>query len=370
MAETPATAFDRVPRSTARRRAVSGRKFDLSEVRSDVLEFLEKRRDRDGSCGAYRMVPGARCDLYSSCDVAIMRTFMGEDLMTTLSETQRAEWCAHLNSFARHDFGLPHDGSYCDTMGHSPLHANGMVIGALGVLGGRQAHPTRLYADFDRPDFVGPWLESLDWSKAWRTSHFFWGGVNGFSFIARADAAWLQATFAWLEANLDPATGWWRAGVAHADRHQALGGMVHLLPLFEHHGRKFPYPERVIDSVLALQLPEGRWLRAGAGPDSLHVMHYLELDALYALVLMRKFSPDYRRDDIIEAARRYGDLVRRYYAAHADRLYALHPHNVLAAIGVFGGLQQLLPEEFSDNVTWTDIFSDRRFYRTHEVELL
>lgn len=370
MAEPPRTVSARAPRPTVRRRTASTRKFDLSLVRCDVWDFLEKRRDRDGSCGAYRMAPGARCDLYSSCDVAILRTIMGEDLMTTLSATQRAEWCAHLNSFARHDFGLPCDGSYGDTMGHSSLHANGMVIGALGVLGGRQAHPVQLYAEFDRADSVGPWLESLDWRNAWRTSHLFWGGVHCFSFSARADAAWLQATFAWLEANLDPAGGWWRSGVAHTDRHQALGGAAHLLPLFEHHGRRFPYPERVIDSVLALQLPEGRWLRAGADLDPVHVMHYLELDALYALVLMRKFSPDYRRDDLIEAARRYGDLVRRYYAVHAKRLYAQHPHNVLAAIGVFGGLQQLLPEEFSDTVTWTDIFSDRRFYRTREVEIL
>ena len=30
--------------------------------------------------------------------------------------------------------------------------------------------------------------------------------------------------------------------------------------MYEHHGRAFPYPERVIDSVLALQLRNGRWL--------------------------------------------------------------------------------------------------------------
>jgi hypothetical protein len=245
-----------------------------------------------------------------------------------------------------------------------------MVIGALGVLGGRQAHPVRLYGEFDRANSVAPWLESLDWSNAWRTSHMFWGGVHCFSFSAQADAAWLKATFAWLEANLDSATGWWREGVASSDRHQSLGGAVHLLPLFEHHGRAFPFPERVIDSVLALQLSSGRWLEPQTDLDRQHVMHYLELDALYALVLMRKFSPNYRRHDILDAARRYGNLVRRYYASHAKSLYALHPHAMLAAIGVFGGLQQLLPEEFSDHVAWTDIFSDRRFYRTREVETL
>ena len=38
--------------------------------------------------------------------------------------------------------------------------------------------------------------------------------------------------------------------------------------------------------------------------------------------------------------------------------------------GAFGGLQQLLPDEFVDDVSWSDIFSDRRFYRTRDVEQL
>ena len=49
--------------------------------------------------------------------------------------------------------------------------------------------------------------------------------------------------------------------------------------MYEHHGRDFPQPERLIDSVVELQLPNGRWLDR-PGP---HAMHYLELDALYAL---------------------------------------------------------------------------------------
>jgi hypothetical protein len=312
----------------------------------------------------------ARCDLYSSCDVAIMRTIMGEDLRRTLTAAERAEWCAHINSFARHDFDAPLDGSYGDTHGHSATHANGMVIGALGVLGGRQAHPVRLYDSYGRPETVGPWLDQLDWAAAWRASHLFWGGVHCFSFSARADEGWRRAAFAWLDANADPVTGWWRRGTPHADRHQALGGAAHLLPMYEHHGRAFPFPERVIDSVLALQRPDGRWLKPRHPHEAMHVMHYLELDALYALVLMRRLVPDYRRDDVAAAAARYGRLVRDYHARHARELYQLHPHQVLAAVGTFGGLQRLLPDEFGDAAAWTDIFSDRRFYRTRDVERL
>ena len=59
----------------------------------------------------------------------------------------------------------------------------------------------------------------------------------------------------------------------------------------------------------------------------------------------------------------------------ADRIkaygiLALHPHYILAVAGIFGLLQRLLPDEFVDDVTWTDIFSDRRLYLTREVEVL
>ncbi|WP_145928756.1 hypothetical protein OH491_18740 [Termitidicoccus mucosus] len=299
-----------------------------------------------------------------------MRTIIGEDLAAILGDSERGEWCGHINSFIKHDFERPDNGGYCDTMGHSQLHANGMVIGALGVLGGKQAQPVKLYEPFDTLEKVGRWLESLDWSRAWQTSHLFWGGVHCFSFSARASAAWLDAVFAWLDANLDFQTGWWRTGVVFEDRHQGLGGAAHLLPLYEHHGRRFPLPERVIDSVLALQLPRGSWLEPRNASEHVHVMHYIELDALYALVLMRRLSPGYRTGDIDAAARRYGRLVRDYYARHAHELYTLHPHMVLAAAGAFGGLQQLLPDEFVDDVRWTDIFSDPRFYRTRAVERL
>ncbi|HWA88013.1 MAG TPA: hypothetical protein VG710_17425 [Opitutus sp.] len=346
------------------------RSFALPRVRDDVLEFCARRRDRDGRCGAYRMAPRERCDLYSSCDVAIMRTIMGEDLRATLPAAQRMEWCEHINSFARHDFGEAGDGSYGDTMGHSALHANGMVIGALGVLEGWQAHPVRLYDDFAPAERIGPWLDSLDWRCAWRTSHLFWGGVHCFSRSVRATMEWLEAAFAWLNRNLDVATGWWRAGTAFADRHQGLGGAAHLWPLYEHHGWEFPMPERVIDSVLALQRPGGSWLEPRPAGERRHVMHYLELDALYGLALMRRFAPDYRRADIAAAAERYGRLVRNYYERHAGELYTQHPHVVLAAVGVFGALQRLLPDVFTDAMAWTGIFSDRRFYRTCAVERL
>jgi hypothetical protein len=45
-------------------------------------------------------------------------------------------------------------------------------------------------------------------------------------------------------------------------------------------------------------------------------------------------------------------------------------HVLLGAVGAFGLLQQWLPDVYYDNVSWTDIFSDKRFYQTGAVERL
>lgn len=330
-----------------------------------VLTHLERLADQNGAYGSYRAGLGRRPDLYSSLDAAIMRTIMGEDLRQTLSDEQRRQWCEHINSFAVHHFHRPREGSYCDTLGHSPLHANGMVVGALGAIGGKQKYPCRLYDGFDTPDKVAPWLErEIDWTAPWSESHLFWGGLHCFSFSSRCTPQWLGVTFAWLDAHVDPATGWWRRGVAPRSAFEPLGGAVHILPIYPHHGRVFPYPRQMIDSTLALQLSTGRW-----HPKSDRVLDYLELDALYVLALLGAQEPDYRRDDILAAVGRYGQVVRSYLEDRRDHYLSQHPHYLLAGVGVMGLLHQLLPDEFVDDAAWTDIFSDRRLYQTSEVEI-
>ena len=338
-------------------------KLDLTAVRDAVGIYLDRILDSEGPYGSYRQGIRQRPDLYSACDVAQIRTIWGEDLQQTLSEEQRSEWVFHINSFADRT-----DGSYFDRYGHSKLHANGMTIGALGVLGGQQKYLVQLYDEFNSTRTVIPWLENIDWSKQWSASHLFWGGIHCYSMSKNCDEAWLDVVFEWLNKNVDEKTGWWRKGVPHFDLHQPLGGSVHILPVYEHKGRTFPYPERVIDSVLELQLPSKRWLDRGREPARTYYMSYLELDALYALKYMQTLAPQYRKDDIRKAVAGYGEEVIEYWKNAKDEVLSMHPHRILAAIGTFGLLQHHLPEMFYDDVKWTDIFSDRRFYRTDLVE--
>jgi hypothetical protein len=329
--------------------------MNLTGVRSIFYDHLETLRDREGPVGAYRGGRGRPTDLYASLDVALMRTLMGETLATSLNPADRRAWADHINSYQKPN------GTFTDLFTHhSQLHAHGMVIDALGALGERMHHPHTLYMRFADPAAVPGWLAQIDWATQWSASHLFWGGMHCYSLSASCPPAWRDAVFAWLDEHLDRATGWWAKGIPHTDRHQALGGSAHILPIYQHHRRPFPAPEQLIDSVLALQLPNARWLdQPGHYPVS-----YLELDALYALKFAGDLAPQHRASEIREAVRRFGARVESVW--HADRatLLAEHPHILLGLVGTFGLLQQHLPDEFTDTVRWTDIFSDIRLYQT------
>jgi hypothetical protein len=364
---------DPAPFQTMRSPTRTAPGLDLTRVRDDVLAYCDSLRDRDGPYGAYRMAPGKRPDLYASCSVALMRSIMGEDLRQTLTPDDRDEWADHINSFQSRV-----DGHYEDRMEAAQLHANGMTIGALGAIGQKQRYRVRLYEPFSTLETVTPWLEeSVDWRNQWDGSHLFWGGIHCFSMSRTCEPAWRKRVFDWLDANLDEQTGWWRKGVPHADRHDPLGGGVHILPFYEHHSRSFPLPDRVIDSVLALQLPSGRWFDPGSRKTAAaatdlgvetEVDFYLELDALYALQYMHALAPDYREDDVRQAVTAFAALLTDMWPTLSREFSLLHPHLVLAVIGALGLLQRLLPKHFRDDADWSDIFSDRRFYLTDLVE--
>jgi hypothetical protein len=82
---------------------------------------------------------------------------------------------------------------------------------------------------------------------------------------------------------------------------------------------------------------------------------------------MRSLAPQYRRADILQAVRRHGRGWVEQWPAFLVRKPNMH--GLLAGVGVFGLLQQFLPDSFVDSARWTDIFSDPRLYRTGEVEV-
>lgn len=331
---------------------------DLGPIRSELLARLEARRVDGGPFGAYAAKPGGPPDFYTSMDVVHVRTVTGENLRATLTPEERREWALHLGDFQ------DGEGRFVGTYnGLSQHHALGMVIGALGPLGHGLPRSHGLFEDLLRPEHLPGWLERIDWAAQWAASHVFWGGMHCFAMGGGCTPEWKQAAFAWLDRELDPDTGWWRRGVPHMDRHQGLGGSAHIVPIYEHLGVRFPYPEALIDSILALQLPGGFWLDL----PGYYPVSYLELDALYLLKFAGRAAPDHRAADIDLAVGRFADYAMRCWETRREELFDEHPHHWLGFAGALGLLQQLQPGRFRDTRRWTDIFSDCRLYQTDVV---
>ena len=330
--------------------------INLSNIRQQILEIIEGRRDKEGPPGCYRWLPGSRTNLYASLDAAITLCVMGIDVNFLPDET-RLGWIEHINSYADDVTG---DGRYKDIIPrHSYSHANGMVIGALGYLGGRQVYPVNFYSDFNTPGKILNWLENVNWPKQWSSG--FWGGPMMYSTSKACTTEWIDAVFGWLNKSLDPLTGMWKKGVEPAGKYHPLGGFVHIYPIYELHGRPFKYPDKVINSVLELQMDNGRWYDGDA-------FSYLDMDALYAYVAMLKVS-DKKRSEVRESALKYGsfltDLIKQ-----KDIYDTITMHGILALASSFGCLNQLLPDIYYDSTPWSDIFGARMFYRTDLVEIL
>ncbi len=328
--------------------------MELQNVQREVLAYAETLRVKNKPYGCYRSAPDKETTFYASCDVAIMRTVMGEDLQKSLTARQRKEWIETLNGYAQTD------GSYQRYTHHSYLHANGMVIGALGVLGGKQKHPIKLYNDFNTVAKIVPWLENkVDWKGQWSGSHLFWGGMHCFSLSKKCTDAWRAKAFDWLDAHLDPQTGWWHKDVPTTEV-ERLGGACHIWPIYQHNHRTFPYPRQVIDRLLKMQRRDGSWHG--------HYPSYLEMDALYGLAYMTSLAPKHREIEIRKAVEKHARYTQKGYAPFMAQKMDLH--NTLSVVSRFGLLNQLLPKAFPTPTPWTDIFSDIRLYQTGKVERL
>ena len=340
-------------------------KMDLANIRKDVMKYIESElQGANKPYGFYRQYPddGEKYGLYGSLDIALIRTIMGENFKTSLTDKQRQEWIDHINSFALKD------GSYKSTW-HNVPHRNGMVISALGPLGGKQKYPVTFYQDFNTVDKLIPYLDNeVDWVQLWAGSLQIWGGILPYSLSKKCTQKWRKAAFNFLNGNLDPNTGWWRKGVKHTDSFQAVGGGAHIWPIYQLHNEPFPYPKKVIDGILALQLEDGTWYGT---KENIRDGAYLDLDNLYGYAFMKSLAPGYREKEIKESVTRYGDYFIEYFY---DSIFKSRPngHKLLALVSIAGLLQELDPDRFydSEGVDWTDIFSDPRLYMVRETECL
>lgn len=327
-----------------------GRPIDLNTVADKVKTWCSTRQLAHHPYGTFDCGPGWKMDFYTSTDIAIIRWLVGEDLKHTLSPEQRSQWAGVINA---HQTAA--DGRYGPEMNHYFLHANGMALNALCILGERCRYPIRHFDVFNTADRIGIWLSYINWNNPWTASHLVWGGPVFWMNSSRADPDWKEACFDWFERQLN-LYGSWPREFPPTDTNPIaqLGCAVHIWPLYRHTGRPVPGLERLADFVVEWQNPEGYWDEVG---------RYGTMDALYVLsVAIEQDLP--RKAVYRDALYRY---VKPHFAKAQDSWVSVNAHYVLGWTSCIGYLQRGLPDEFSHDFRWGDIFDLNEVYQLDAV---
>jgi hypothetical protein len=172
--------------------------------------------------------------------------------------------------FSRHDLEPTSLGE--DYLVHQ---TNYFALNALDALEGRPHYPLRFVEPYLSIPDLREWLDGLDWSKPWRESNMVmftatalyvtwqWQGEG------RALSA-LLGLLDWLDEHQDPETGFWGLEEG-ASLQDAMAGAYHFLPYYFCVGRPLHFPEKMIESTLSLQQPDGLFHPDGGGDTCLDV---------------------------------------------------------------------------------------------------
>ncbi|HEX6683095.1 MAG TPA: acyltransferase [Candidatus Limnocylindrales bacterium] len=171
---------------------------------------------------------------------------------------------------------------------------------ALDLLGSRFPHPIRVVAEAE-PDQIIAGLKAQPWAtNAWASGH--WVDILGTAIHwnrklgepGRPGSA--EALLGWLLANADPRTGMWGSAPPGDGLLQLVNGFYRASRgTFAQFGLPVPYPERVIDTVLA-HARDPRIIR----PDRQNACNIL--DIAHPLWLTR-LTTDHRQYDVDALAR-------------------------------------------------------------------
>ncbi len=154
------------------------------------------------------------------------------------------------------------------------------------------------------------WIERVNWSIIWPGSHVVSGVPAALAMTGGGTDEFFEWYFDWLDRSPpDPASGFWCRGIVHRlgkiprpTKHE-MGGAFHMYYVYEYFGRKWRYPERIVDHTLRLQHANGLW-------DS-DVTYCIDLDGVYCLTRSSRNAGWYRKDDVYRACLRYLENRRK-----------------------------------------------------------
>ncbi len=258
--------------------------------------------------GRFALKRGGRENLYASADMVYLLYTLGELEARTTPEGRR-EWAAFIQSCQDPETGWFTGKRGIDRIGTSPFkeHSTAYALSALKMLGEEPLYPLKASKKITKTrKATERWLESLLWIYVWGGSHQGGGMGSALEMTGEAPEKWFDWYFDWLDREVNPETGLWQRApwniFCSRPTKQEMGGAPHFWWVYYHRGRPLPFPEKIIDTCLALQLPNGVWDKSG-------YTYCVDLDAIWgihrAYLQLKEQGIEYRTDDIKNSFERY-----------------------------------------------------------------
>lgn len=286
----------------------------------------------DPGSGGFRQNAEIGVNVMSSTDIAWIR-YAVDDL--DLPPAMREAWVGYLQR--QQD---PHTGEVRHApgpagQGHCDAHAFWQTVRALNILGGSLPHFPEHLRQAATPAGLRAWFARSDWHSCRTSNHHNVLGLVPL-LASLGDDEWTAEFMAQLAAQQSPDTGCWPRDKPNISRTFAYS-VIHWAT-----GALPPRPDRIVDTMLAMQRPTGLW----DGP----VAGFHTMDAACLLVRLPR-QIDHRQHDSQAALERLADMLPGHLQANHEAFFG-NPHRMLSQVHTLGLLQEQFPDRFASRRPW------------------
>ena len=269
---------------------------DIKPLIHNVKTVLEKHKISTGLYSRYIYgEKSGKVNAYGCADAANILYTIGE---FPKDVKERELWIETLQNMQDKESGL----FYEET--HFPLHTTAHCLAAIELFDALPKYPLKALDRYRTKEGLYNLLESLDWGNSpWNNSHKGAGIFAALNLAGEATETWNKWYFDWLWKESDPETGLWRKGFVHIDKidlYKDMAGSFHYL--FNHEFAKMPlrYPEKMIDSCLAMY--QEQRLSEHFGKE----INFIEVDWVYCITRALR-QCNHRYEECVRILKEYCD---------------------------------------------------------------
>ncbi|MBD3253879.1 MAG: hypothetical protein GF383_02245 [Candidatus Lokiarchaeota archaeon] len=307
-------------------------RFNFNSFLKNLFSWVDSFQI-DGKPGRFSVtIDKEEPSLYGTCDMVynLKITNNLQDYLKTHREESLEEWRKFIQSYQNEKSGWFKEGLFNYGF-HFKEHSTAFAVSALKLLGTTPKYPLKIAEKLNTQKKVEKWLKrGPEWGLLyWPGSHRGGGVAAVFATLGPEKYPhedFFDWYFNWLDKNADPEVGFWRLGWIHKlkkDRltKNELGGAVHYYWIYEFLNRPIPYPEKIIDSTLALQNDMGTW-------DTID-SYCIDLDAIFCLTRCLRQTSTYRIEEIKSSILKYLEHVtntinnKEFFYSHYNSTHRL-----------------------------------------------